>query len=90
MSIPDLRDEPAVRAEALADVLVEAEPVRVLRIVFPAHVRGVAAQALAGPFIREIRTSGRLAGAIEPLPGDRVAAVRTPLKVRTDDAIVPL
>src|SRR5919197_886594 len=45
-------------------------------------------QMLSSPSLREIRTIGCSAGAIQPLTGDRVVAVRTPLKVRTDDAIV--
>src|SRR6185503_19231469 len=90
LSIADLRHEPAVRAEPIADVLVEPEPVGVFRIVLPAHVRRVAAQMLSGPLVGEIRTVRSPAGAVQPLTRDRVAPVRPPLEVRTGNAIVPV
>src|SRR5205807_3479007 len=83
----DLRYEAAVGAEAVAEIALLDHPVVMTRRPRPPHVAGVAVERLSVPFIREVGPIGSFRIAEEKLPGHGVLVIRTPLKIRAEDAI---
>ena len=88
LAIPDLRHEPAVGAEAVADVAVVGERVEVRRVVAPLQIAGVPVSVCP---VHSSARSGRFGVRVSltsHCPVTTSVAGRSPLEVGPDDAVV--